>query len=298
VNRWYTQWFSGTSSASPIVAGAAAVVSSAYEAAHGTNLTPQSLRARLIATGTPQKLGAGALTGAIGPLPDLARALAAGPAGDSFGSPKVLSGASGSVATTNVGASREVGEPSHGEVGGASVWFTWTSPVCGTVTFSTAGSGFDTLLGVYTGTKLASLRQRATDDDGGGGTASQVSLPVSPGTVLAVAVDGAQGAQGAVALGWSTSAQPDPLADAGDDHVSQPNAGFALDASRSCDPQGEPLTFAWVQIAGPTVQIEDPTAIKPTVTGLHAHGTSMTFQVTVSDGSGHSAVDTVTVSTK
>jgi len=61
---------------------------------------------------------------------------------------------------------------------------------------------------------------------------------------------------------------------------------------------GEPLTFAWVQTAGPVVQIEDPTAAKTNVTGAHAHAQSMTFQVTVSDGSGHSTIDTITVSTK
>jgi hypothetical protein len=298
VNRWYTQSFDGTSSAAPIVASAAAVVSSAYESAHGTDLTPQSLRARLIATGSPQRFGSGALAGEIGPLPDLVAALAAGPAGDSFAAPTALTGASGSASATNVDATREVGEPDHGDVGGASVWFTWTSPVCGTVTFTTAGSDFDTLLGVYTGTKLKALKQRAVDDDGGGGTASLASYAVSPGTVLDVAVDGAGGAQGSIALAWSTAATPDPLADAGDDASSRANADFSVDAGRSCDPQSEPLTYSWVQIAGPAVQIEDPTAVKTKVTGLHAHGESMTFQVTVSDGSGHSSVDTVTVATK
>ncbi|MBV9950309.1 MAG: S8 family serine peptidase [Acidimicrobiia bacterium] len=297
-NHWYTQAFSGTSSAAPMVAGAAAVVSSSYESAHGTDLTPQSLRARLIATGTPQNFGAGALAGEIGPLPNLVAALAAGPADDSFSAPTALTDASGSVSATNVQATREVGEPDHGDVGGASVWFTWTSPVCGTVTFTTAGSDFDTLLGIYTGTKFKSLKQRAVDDDGGGGTASQASYAVSPGTVLDVAVDGAQGAQGSIALAWSTAATPDPLADAGDDATARADADFTIDASRSCDPLAEPLTYAWVQLTGPAVEIEDPTAVKTTVTGPHKHGESMTFQVTVTDGSGNFAVDTVTISTK
>ena len=70
-DRHYTGEFSGTSSASPIVAGAAVLVESYVRSKVGTPLTPAEVRALLRATGTPQT---GDLKKQIGPRPDLARA--------------------------------------------------------------------------------------------------------------------------------------------------------------------------------------------------------------------------------
>ncbi|HLL24364.1 MAG TPA: S8 family peptidase, partial [Kofleriaceae bacterium] len=72
VDRDYTNEFSGTSSASPIVAGAAILLESAAKA-RGELLAPATLRDLLRRTGTPQ---AGNTRQHIGPRPDLARALA------------------------------------------------------------------------------------------------------------------------------------------------------------------------------------------------------------------------------
>jgi len=70
-HRHYTGEFSGTSSASPIVAGAAAILEGLARA-RGHVLGPAELRDLLRRTGTPQ---AGNTAQAIGPRPDLARAL-------------------------------------------------------------------------------------------------------------------------------------------------------------------------------------------------------------------------------
>ncbi|MGE5181517.1 MAG: S8 family serine peptidase [Acidobacteriota bacterium] len=75
VDRHYTNLFSGTSSASPIVAGAAVLVESTARARGGV-LAPRQVRELLRATGTPQA-GARAAQEPIGPRPDLARALPA-----------------------------------------------------------------------------------------------------------------------------------------------------------------------------------------------------------------------------
>jgi hypothetical protein len=74
VNRWYTSSFSGTSSASPMVAGAVACLVGWYaQNVSTTPLTPAMVRSTLIATGTAQALSP---SGNIGPRPDLAAAIA------------------------------------------------------------------------------------------------------------------------------------------------------------------------------------------------------------------------------
>jgi titin len=87
------------------------------------------------------------------------QAAVTGPANDNFANAQVISGAAGSVNGTNVGASREVGEPNHASnPGGASIWYVWTAPAgYNHVTFTTCGSGFNTLLAEYQGTTLANL---------------------------------------------------------------------------------------------------------------------------------------------
>ena len=71
IRQRYTSSFSGTSSASPIVTGAALVIQSARLAAGLSPLKPLALRQLLVDTGTPQAPE----DEHIGPLPDLAEAL-------------------------------------------------------------------------------------------------------------------------------------------------------------------------------------------------------------------------------
>jgi subtilisin-like proprotein convertase family protein len=73
-DQYYTATFSGTSSASPIVTGAAAAVQGVQLARGADPLDPLELRTLLTETGTPQQDGP--YTGHIGPRPDLAAALA------------------------------------------------------------------------------------------------------------------------------------------------------------------------------------------------------------------------------
>jgi len=72
-DRHYTGEFSGTSSASPIVAGAAVIIEGIARQ-RGRVLAPAELRDLLRRTGTPQ---AGNTRESIGPRPDLARAIEA-----------------------------------------------------------------------------------------------------------------------------------------------------------------------------------------------------------------------------
>src|SRR5207245_1532973 len=77
-----------------------------------------------------------------------------------------LSGASLATSGSSIGATRERGEPLHaGLYGDTSIWWSWTAPVDETVKISTAGSDFDTILAVYTGSTLSNLVAVASSDD-------------------------------------------------------------------------------------------------------------------------------------
>jgi hypothetical protein len=70
---WYTGVFSGTSSASPIVAGAVANLQGIAFDQSGIPLTPLKIRTLLVQTGSPQL---GNTAEHIGPRPDLQQAIA------------------------------------------------------------------------------------------------------------------------------------------------------------------------------------------------------------------------------
>lgn len=75
-NFWYSNSFGGTSSASPIVTSAAAILSSVAQQQGDTDgLTSAQARTMLAVGGTPQDTSATANAGNIGPMPDLADAL-------------------------------------------------------------------------------------------------------------------------------------------------------------------------------------------------------------------------------
>lgn len=71
-NQYYTAYFSGTSSASPIVTGAAACLQGYYEETYNVSMTSDMVRDVLVATGSPQQ---GDSTEHIGPRPDLQNAI-------------------------------------------------------------------------------------------------------------------------------------------------------------------------------------------------------------------------------
>ncbi|MHC4414298.1 MAG: S8 family serine peptidase [Planctomycetota bacterium] len=70
VNLWYTSSFGGTSSASPIVAGACALLQSAYKDATGSVLSPVEVKELLQETGWPQTSGTYPASQNIGPRCD------------------------------------------------------------------------------------------------------------------------------------------------------------------------------------------------------------------------------------
>lgn len=135
----------------------------------------------------------------------------AGPANDNFGAAAALTGNSFQATGTNLNATSEAGEPNHAGVSGRkSVWWNWTAPANGVLTLSTAGSGYDTTLAVYSGNAVGALSHLASNDDeaSGGALHSRVALTVVAGTVYRIAVDGYNGATGTIQLAGTLQTQP------------------------------------------------------------------------------------------
>ena len=131
----------------------------------------------------------------IGPIPN-----------DAFANRSPINGLNATIQSHNIGATFQAGEPRHaGSPGGRSIWWTWTAPASGTVNLTTAGSDFDTLLAVYTGSALNALQSVGSDDDSGPGTTSQVTFQAFAGITYQIAVDGYGGAQGLIQLALTTS---------------------------------------------------------------------------------------------
>ncbi|RTL52746.1 MAG: IPTL-CTERM sorting domain-containing protein [Rhodocyclaceae bacterium] len=188
----------GTSQASPHVAGAVAVLRATFP-----NETIDQIQARLTSTGTPVT---DPRNGLVKPRLNLLEA--ARPGNNAFAARTTLSGSSGSTSGTDLLATEEAGEPQHAGVGGShSVWWKWTAPAAGQLSINTHGSGFDTLLAVYTGNAVAALTPVASNDnDGSSGNASGLLFQAVAGTEYQIAVDGANNAAGSVALNWALNA--------------------------------------------------------------------------------------------
>jgi Ca2+-binding RTX toxin-like protein len=108
---------------------------------------------------------------------------------------------------TNVNATKETGEPNHaGNPGGKSVWWTWTAPPDGSIPHAAFtvgdefGSGFDTLIAVYTGASVDALTEIASNDEAPPTEdffdPSAVSFATTPGETYRIAVDGFLGKSG------------------------------------------------------------------------------------------------------
>ncbi len=87
-----------------------------------------------------------------------------------------------------------------------------------------------------------------------------------------------------------------PVADAGPDQIGVPAGGITLNGSNSHDPNGEALTFQWIQESGPSVTLNTPTAAITTFNA--AAGQSYSFRLTVRNTDNISASARVRVVTQ
>ena len=123
-----------------------------------------------------------------------------------------LSNGAFSTTGTNIGGTKQPGEPIHAGAdapSGHSVWWKWTAPGSGNATIDTLGSNFDTVLAVYTGASVSALNFIASNDDAEPlvqgvdnpvrKRSSAVTFNAVGGTTYSIAVDG-----------WGSISEGDP----------------------------------------------------------------------------------------
>src|ERR1051325_4236724 len=114
------------------------------------------------------------------------------PPNDFFTNRTVIAGNSAVKFGTNIFATKETGEPNHANnLGGKSLWWSWTAPTNGVLQLNTVGSTFFTLLAAYSGDSVTNLTKLAANNgannnDGFG----RVSFGVIAQTEIQIAVDG------------------------------------------------------------------------------------------------------------
>ncbi|MCP4342407.1 MAG: hypothetical protein GY799_26900, partial [Desulfobulbaceae bacterium] len=113
-------------------------------------------------------------------------------AGDFFADAITLEGVSGQTTGSNADATKETGEPDHtGNIGGKSIWWTWTAPGTDYFYFDTSGNSFDILLAVYSGSGADSLTEVAGNYNvGSGNRNSGLTFHAQSGVRYYIAVDG------------------------------------------------------------------------------------------------------------
>ena len=126
----------------------------------------------------------------------------ADPANDHFANAEILEGVEGSVLGSNRTASKQFGEPLHaGNLGGRSLWYSFSPSEDGLLDLQTRGSNFDTLLAIYVGEKVAAAELVAANDDSIPGTgASRIIQAVKGGVTYMIALDGFSDQSGRTSL--------------------------------------------------------------------------------------------------
>ncbi|MFL5931741.1 MAG: S8 family serine peptidase [Gaiellaceae bacterium] len=140
------------------------------------------------------------------PVDQAAAAAAASPANDNFANRQALSGSTGTIYASNVGATSEAGEPdSQYYPQPMSIWYRWTAPKSGLFSFDVNGSSTGRDFELYTGSALTSLAPAGVKV--GTGRAGQIYLVASAGVSYVIRLND-QYNPGPWALNWSDGVAP------------------------------------------------------------------------------------------
>ena len=178
---------------------------------------------------------------------------------DAFASRINLGSASSgtSRSSTSGATTEEEGEPQPFATQNATVWWQWTAPSSGVVTFNTFGSDFNTGLTAWAGTTLFGLSGAVFNDNAAsGGVQSQLSFNATAGTTYQIRVGG-QSEQGSVNLNWYYSLPTQTISFAPLADKAVLSAPFTVSATAS---SGLPVSFssstpAVCSVSGSTVAL-------------------------------------------
>ena len=139
---------------------------------------------------TVNAVGTGPASAATSPVTPAASVLP--PFNDDFVDAPAIPTDAGTFVANNTAATREAGEPRpFGVDSDASTWASFQRSSFGKLTIDTCGTGFDTVMGVYTGTSVDHLTLVADNDEGGCGDGpSRLVIAVTPGTTYLIDVAG------------------------------------------------------------------------------------------------------------
>ncbi len=173
------------------------------------------------------------------------------PANDNFVNAQVITGTTGEVTGINLPATTEPGEPApNGFTGGASIWYKWTAPANGSITFDSSKSNFNTLLAVYTGPNVASLTPVGSNVYAGVVNLRKNTLTVTAGVAYYIAVDGVTAQTGQVVLDWNGTAAAAPVST----HVLWHNLNTGQTALWTVGTDGSVIGYAYPSLSGWTAK--------------------------------------------
>jgi hypothetical protein len=94
---------------------------------------------------------------------------------------------------------------------------------------------------------------------------------------------------------WNVYGNSPPVANAGDDQTVAVDSTVTLDGSDSADPDSDIVSYQWSQIDGPTITLTDANIALAHFTVTVAVGSTLTFELTVTDATGLQAIDTCVI---
>jgi subtilisin family serine protease len=231
-----TVWYSVTPSSSETLRVSSAGSGFTTELAVYTGTSVDALSAPLACdgpqisfaatAGTTYYIQAGGFAGTAGRL---SISVGPPPANDDFANAIVIPAELPySNAQSTVSAAMEAGEPAPCSSIAATVWYSFTPSSSRTITISTAGSGFDTALTLYTGASLDALSGLDCNRNfSGPGTYARITFVAEAGTTYHIQAGGFQGVTGALSIGLACllDADCDSTLDGSDNCPSTPNPG-------------------------------------------------------------------------
>lgn len=202
------------------------------------------------------------------------------PANDNFANAMPLASGATSVNGTNVGATKESGEPNHANyTGGRSVWYSWTAPSSGQVKVQTSNTAVYTLVGIYTGATVNALTNLGSSSFG-----NIASFQAAGGTTYLIAVDDYYAAGGTFTLTISAPIPPpsnDNFANAmplptGGTSVNGTNAGATKESgepNHAGYAGGNSVWYSWTAPSTGEVHVQTSNTILNTLVGVYTGAT-------------------------